>query len=114
MFSKQILHVIMLASASITTVAATAADQAASARGNPVPAEARVDQVLVITDATRVINVTGGSTVRFMVGGRAFSWNFQNGTASVVPFDLRQIAPDAALNHAVTVYVSDNPMYRGG
>jgi hypothetical protein len=91
---------------------AMAAAQPADFRGNAAPAQAPVDQVVVITEATRHVNVTGGSTVRFVVGGRSFSWCFQNGSAHVVPFDLQLIAPQGLLSHRVTAYVSDNPLYQ--
>lgn len=80
-------------------------------RGNAVSDQTPADQVIVLTDATRHVNVTGGSTVRFVVGDRAFTWSFQNGTASVVPFDLELIAPKGLLTHPVTAYVADNPLY---
>jgi hypothetical protein len=86
--------------------------QPASFRGNAVPAQAKAAQVIVLTDATRYVNVTGGSTVRFVAGDKSFTWSFQNGSAQVVPFDLEQIAPQGFLNHRVTTYVSDNPLYR--
>lgn len=87
-------------------------EQPASFRGNAAPANAPADQVIVITDATRNVNVVGGSTVRFVVNGQSFTWCFQNGTASVIPFDLALIAPKGLLNHRITTYVSDNPLYR--
>lgn len=86
-------------------------EQPASFRGNAVPTGAAVDQVIVITDATRHVNVTGGSTVRFVIGDQSFTWCFQNGTAHVIPFDLAQIAPKGLVNHRITTYVSDNPLY---
>lgn len=91
---------------------ALAAVQPSDLRGKAVSDSTPVDQVIVITDATRHLNVTGGSTVRFVVGERSFSWNFQNGSAHVVPFDLQQIAPSGLLTHRVVVYVSDNPLYQ--
>jgi hypothetical protein len=75
--------------------------------------QAAADQVIVITDATRHVNVTGGQTVRFVVGDRTFTWCFQNGSAHVIPFDLQTIAPQGLLHHAVTTYVADNPLYSG-
>lgn len=81
-------------------------------RGSAAPQQARADQVIVVTAATRHVNVTGGSTVRFVVGDRAFTWNFQNGSAHVIPFDLARIAPPGLLDHRVTTYVSDNPLYQ--
>jgi hypothetical protein len=86
--------------------------QPVSFRGNAVPNQAAADQVIVLTDATRWVNVTGGSTVRFVAGDKSFTWCFQNGSAQVVPFDLEQIAPQGFLNHRVMTYVSDNPLYR--
>jgi hypothetical protein len=94
-----------------TAGVAVAAPQPDSFRGNAAPAQAAVDQVIVINDATRHVNVAGGSTVRFVVGDRSFTWCFQNGTARVIPFDLQLIAPKGLLNHPVTTYVSDNPLY---
>lgn len=92
--------------------AAAAADQPASFLGNPAPAQAAVDQVIVVKDGTRFVNVTGGQTVRFVVGDKSFTWTFENGTAHVVPFDLEKIAPQGVLSHRVTTYVADNPLYR--
>jgi hypothetical protein len=90
---------------------AVAADQPLSYLGAAAPDNASADQVIVITDATRHVNVTGGSTVRFVAGDRSFTWTFQNGTAHVIPFDLARVAPAGLLNHPVTTYVSDNPLY---
>jgi hypothetical protein len=112
MKSKLLLSLITTVTLAAAGTAALAAAQPADFRGAAAPAEAGADQVIVITDTTRHINVTGGSTVRFVVGERSFSWNFQNGSAHVVPFDLQQIAPKGLLNHPVTAYVSDNPLYQ--
>jgi hypothetical protein len=95
-----------------TTSTAFAGVQQADLRGQAAPAQAAVDQVIVVTDATRHVNVTGGSTVRFVVGDQSFNWNFQHGTAEVVPFDLEKIAPKGVLNHPVSTYVSTDPLYR--
>lgn len=104
-----LLTAMTLAAASTATLAGA---QPSDFRGNAAPAQAKVDQVIVITDATRHVNVAGGATVRFVVGDRSFNWSFQNGSAQVVPFDLQQIAPQGLLTHGVTTYVSDNPLYR--
>ncbi len=94
------------------TLGAGAAEQPLDFAGNAVPQEARPDQVIVITAATRHVNVTGGAVVRFVVGDRSFTWNFQNGLAHVVPFDLARIAPPGLIDHRVMTYVSDNPLYQ--
>ena len=113
MKTKLILPVLTAMTLAAASSAAFAGVQPADLRGNAAPAQAAVDQVIVVTDATRHVNVTGGSTVRFVVGDRSFSWTFQNGSAHVVPFDLALIAPPGLLNHRVTAYVSDNPLYQG-
>ena len=99
-----------------TTLAAGtagAAPQPRAFRGSAAPAQAAADRVIVITDATRYVNVTGGQTVRFVVGDRTFTWCYQNGSAHVIAFDLQSIAPQGLLHHAVTTYVADNPLYSG-
>lgn len=109
---KTKLLLTVLIASTLSTGLAGAAPQPDSFLGSAVPAQAPVDRVIVITGATRYVNVTGGTTVRFVVGERSFSWNFQNGTVSLIPFDLGRIAPQGMLDHAVTAYVSDNPLYR--
>jgi hypothetical protein len=80
-------------------------------RGSAAAASASPDLTIVITDATHHVNVAGGSTVRFVVGGQSFTWTFQNGTGHVAPFDLEEIAPKGVLAHPVKTYVSDNQLY---
>jgi len=111
MKNKRLLPLITAMTLAAASTAAMAGARQSDFRGNAAPAQAAVDQVVVITDATRHVNVTGGSTVRFVVGDRSFNWSFQNGSAHVVPFDLQQIAPQGLLTHGVTAYVSDNPLY---
>lgn len=111
MKTKLLLPILTAITLSASTAAFAGVSQA-DVRGNAVPNQAAADQVVVVTAATRHVNVTGGSTVRFVVGGQSFTWSFQNGTANVVPFDLQLIAPKGLLNHAVTTYVADNPIYK--
>jgi hypothetical protein len=108
----KLLSLVTAMTLAAASTAALAGAQQTDFRGTAVPAQAVVDQVIVVTDATRHVNITGGSTVRFVVGGRSFNWCFQNGSAQVLPFDLQQIAPQGVLTHSVTAYVSDNPLYR--
>lgn len=107
---KKLLLPVLMASAFVAG-AAVAAPQPQSFRGNAAAVNAPIDQVIVINDATRHVNVTGGTTVRFVVGDQSFNWSFQNGTAHVTPFDLEEIAPKGLLKHPVKTYVSDNPLY---
>jgi len=65
-------------------------------------------RTIAISPDTKFVNVTGGETVRFQVGGRSFVWTF-NGTRS--SFDLARVAPAAMLDHKVTTYVAADPMH---
>jgi hypothetical protein len=68
-------------------------------------------RTIVVTDRTKYINVTGGEIIKFVVGDKAFAWNF-NAMQEVPAFDLQLIAPhDVVLNHKVLVYVARNPLY---
>jgi hypothetical protein len=83
--------------------------------GDPVPAAAAAkvaDRTITITPDTKYVNVQGGDTVQFNVGGKTFAWDF-DGAETVQSFDLEQVAPPGLLDHAVTAYVSPNPMYMG-
>ena len=95
-----------------TSGLAVAAEQPRAFLGKAAPAQASADKVIVITEATRYVNVTGGQTVRFVVGDRSFTWSFQTGSAHVVPFELQSIAPQGMLSHRVVAYVADNPLYQ--
>jgi hypothetical protein len=87
-----------------------AAQQPLKFLGNVAQASS-AERVIVITDATRYINVEGGETVRFVIGDQSFTWNFSIGPGHVAPFDLSRIAPAGVLNHPVMTYVSNDPLY---
>jgi hypothetical protein len=59
------------------------------------------------------VNVEGGQIVRFIVGDKAFNWNFYT-ARSVSSFDLNDVAPAGMLDHPVRAYVSPDPRYIGG
>jgi hypothetical protein len=80
--------------------------------GDPVPAAAPAERTIAITPDTKYVNVQGGQTVRFDVGGKTFSWDF-DGAETVGSFDLEKVAPPGLLDHPVTAYVSPNPLYEG-
>jgi hypothetical protein len=104
---------ITLTAASAASVAVAAAETPISFLGSAAPESAAVSRVIVITDANRYVNVTGGETVRFVVGDKSFAWSFETGSANIIPFDLSRIAPAGLLNHKVTAYVAYNPIYWG-
>ncbi len=112
MRSKLLLQALLLAS--IATSAFAAAAQPDDFLGNAAPSAAPASKVIVITPATRHVNVDSGATVRFVIGDRTFNWYFGVVNGSVTPFDLQRIAPARMLAHPVTVYVADSRLYQGG
>lgn len=78
--------------------------------GREIPPAAWVDRTIVLTPATRYINVEGGQSVRFIVGDKAFAWHFIV-ARTVNAFDLKEVAPAGLLDHTVMAYVSPDPKY---
>jgi hypothetical protein len=68
------------------------------------------DRTVAISEATSFVNVTGGESIKFVVGDKAFSWRF-DGKAGAVK--LSEIAPNGFGGKDVTIYVAPNPMYSG-
>jgi hypothetical protein len=79
--------------------------------GDPAPIAAAA-RTIAITPDTKYVNVQGGEVVRFDVGGHSFAWSF-DGPVYVLTFDLARVAPSGMLDHAITAYVSPNPLYIG-
>jgi hypothetical protein len=109
---NKLLLPVLFATAMAAAGVASAAPTFQEVVGSAAASNSSVDQVIVITDTTRYVNVNGGTTVRFVVGDKSFTWTFQNGTAHVDAFDLSAIAPKGLLTHAVKAYVGDSPAYR--
>jgi len=86
--------------------------QRADLLGTAIPASAAAHSV-VITPATRWVNVTGGDTVRFVAGGREFGWDFHV-SPLVQVFDLNRVAPPGVLDRPLPVYVDPDPNYSIG
>jgi hypothetical protein len=74
--------------------------------GEPVSA-AEADRTIVIDSGTRWVDVTQGEVVKFVANGREFTIDF-NGVAENV--DLRNLAPQGALDHEVDADVAQNPL----
>ena len=94
-----------LALAAMGLVAAVGAHAGVSTDllGDPAsPAEAT--RTVVITPDTQYVNVNEGDIVKFTGGARDFAYNFDSMRSE--SFDLRQVAPAGALDHAVTAYVN--------
>ncbi len=78
--------------------------------GSPIH-DASAGRTITLDAGTKWVNVTGGETVKFVAGGKSFSWNFDTyGTAPV--FDLDRIAPEGMLSgRTLKVYVAPDPAY---
>ncbi len=79
--------------------------------GNPAPSVAAT-RTIVITSQTKWVNVEGGEVINFIVGDKAFAWDFYVGS-TVTSFDLQLVAPPGILNRRIVAYVSTDPRYRG-
>ena len=67
----------------------------------------QAQRTIVITPATRYVNVTEGDVVKFVSNGNTFAWNFDS-PSSVDSFQLNRVAPAGALDHNVTAYIEPN------
>ncbi|MFZ6773592.1 CzcE family metal-binding protein [Undibacterium sp. SXout7W] len=85
--------------------AQTPADLSLLGDSAPVTAATRT---IVLTPSTTFVNVTGGETIKFIVGEKSFAWNFDGPVSS---FDLKRVAPANMLEQTLKVYVAPNPTY---
>ncbi|MDB5763463.1 MAG: hypothetical protein JWQ21_2458 [Herminiimonas sp.] len=76
--------------------------------GNPVPASAAQRTVTIKPD-TKYVNVQGGEIIKFVVGDKAFAWDFNSPITR--SFKLNRIAPPGVLDREVMTYVAPNPLY---
>jgi len=99
------VSVLALSAASLSAFALTNADRYGEA-ASPVAAE----RTIVIGPNTRSVNVNHGEVVKFVVNGQEFAWDFDG-----VPqaFDLKQVAPQCAIDHDVRVYIATTTMDGG-
>src|SRR5260221_14591095 len=64
---------------------------------------AAAERTIVIGANSRFVNVNHGEIVKFVANGQEFAWDFDGGPQ---PFDLKQVAPQGAIDHSVRVYVA--------
>ncbi|MBC7702412.1 MAG: CzcE family metal-binding protein [Rhodoferax sp.] len=62
---------------------------------------------------TERVDVTGGESIKFTVGGQSFAWKF-DGSPGVNRVDLKRIAPVGLLDRSVIAYVAPNEVHIGG
>ena len=95
-FAKAVA-VLALSAASLSAFALTNADRYGEA-ASPAAAE----RTIVIGPNTQWVNVNHGEIVKFVANGREFTWDFDGLPQS---FDLKQVAPQGAIDHSVRVYI---------
>src|SRR5438309_11332572 len=96
-FTKAVA-VLALSAASVSPFALTTADR----YGEAAP-PAVAERTIVIGANTRFVNVNHGEIVKFVANGREFAWDFDGVPQS---FDLKQVAPQGAIDHNVRVYIA--------
>ena len=79
--------------------------------GEPLAADAPVDKVINIAADTRWANAVQDDTVKFVVGGRDFSWHFASSKFAV---NLKDIAPPGTIDRDFLIYLEPNPLYNSG
>ena len=95
--------IVLAVAGMVASVAASAAGRA-DLLGDP-STDNQAQRTIVITPATKYINVTEGDVVRFVVNGQTFVWNF-DGSPGISSFALNRVAPAGMLDHTVTAYVA--------
>jgi hypothetical protein len=110
MKTKSVIPAVLAMTLSLSAFSSMAATNV-DPLGEPAPAAA-ANRTIAIGPATKYVNVEGGQTVKFDVGGKTFVWAF-DGAENVQSFNLNRVAPAGVLDHVVTAYVSANPLYTG-
>jgi len=87
-----------LSATSLSAVALTNADRYGEA-ASPAAAE----RTIVIGPNTRWVNVNHREVVKFVANGKEFAWDFDGLPQA---FDLKEVAPQGAIDHSVRVYVA--------
>ena len=87
-----------LSAASLSAFALTNADRYGEA-ASPAVAE----RTIVIGPNTRWVNVNHGEIVKFVANGKEFAWDFDGLPQA---FDLKEVAPQGAIDHSVRVYIA--------
>jgi hypothetical protein len=89
---------IALSVASLSAFAMTDADYYGEA-ASPTAAERTID----VGPNTRWVNVDQGEIVKFVANGQEFAWDFDG---TLPNFNLKQIAPQGAIDQDVPVYIA--------
>jgi photosystem II stability/assembly factor-like uncharacterized protein len=109
---KPLVSAVVALALALPALSSMAAETPRELLGDPAP-DASAERTVSITPETKYVNVQGGQIVKFDVGGKTFTWDFDT-AETVMSFDLNRVAPDGLLDHAITAYVSPNPLYIQG
>jgi hypothetical protein len=93
-----------------TAIPSVAATKRIDLLGSPATSTA-ADYTVHIAPDTKYVNVKLGDTVRFVAGGKEFTWFFD--AENVWAVDLAQIAPTGMLERSFIAYVSPFRRYFG-
>jgi hypothetical protein len=92
---------------SAVALPAVAATDSTEFLGASAPSSSARQEIRIKPD-TKYVNVVGGDIVKFVVGEKTFTWNF-NGGRNFGSFDLNQVAPAGLLDRPLTVYIAPDP-----
>jgi Heavy-metal resistance protein CzcE len=98
---------------SVAAPAALAASHSDPAVHGHAVSTAKADRVIEVGAGTRYVNVKSGETVLFKVGGKSFTWTFDE-TLSHPSFDLAAIAPEGIAVPGVRIYCAPTEYERAG
>src|SRR5258706_13564098 len=74
-----------------------------AARMGKAATPAAAERTIVIGANTRFVNVNHGEIVKFVANGQEFTWDFDGLPQA---FDLKQVAPQGAIDHNAPVYTA--------
>lgn len=106
-FLRPLMLGALIAATGTTAYAASHTDRF----GNAVPVSGK-QRTIELQPGTRYLNIEQGQTLKFIVQGKAFAWNFD--TFGTPVFNLAEIAPKDVDVGNVKVYISPDRTYAGG
>jgi Heavy-metal resistance protein CzcE len=109
------IHVIALLLSALSLSACASADTSNAQAGfyGSAAQPASASRTIVVGPQTDHVNVVQGDVVKFVVGDKAFAWNFDV-SDKMWEMDLNRLAPPGTLDHTVKVYIEQNHIYTSG
>jgi hypothetical protein len=110
MKSKSLVSAAIAIAFGAFSLSAAASTRSSSFMGETAPVSA-ASRTIVIGADTQHVDVFPNETVKFESNGRAFAASFAGLRSG---YDLRTLAPEGALDHAVRLYVMLDPLNISG